>query len=195
MMNKQQMIKVWDPLVRLFHWSLVGAYSVAWLTEDEWMALHANAGYLVIALLLFRLVWGLMGTRYARFSDFVTSPSRVFAYLSDLLRFRAERTIGHNPAGGAMIVALLISLLLTCLSGLIAYGATGSGPLAELLFSDAAYGSEFFEELHEFFAHFTLILVVVHLLGVGFGSVLHQENLVRAMFTGKKQVSHPTGHE
>jgi cytochrome b len=195
MMKNQQMIKVWDPLVRLFHWCLVGAFSVAWLTEDEWMALHANAGYLILALLLFRLVWGLMGTRYARFSDFVTSPSKVFAYLSDLLRFRAERTIGHNPAGGAMIVALLITLLLTSLSGLIAYGATGSGPLAELLFSDAGYGSDFFEEVHEFFAHFTLLLVVVHLLGVGFGSLVHGENLVRAMFTGKKRVAQPTGQE
>jgi cytochrome b len=188
-MMTQEQIKVWDPLVRLFHWSLVAAFAIAWLTEDQWMALHANAGYLILTLLLFRLVWGLLGTRYARFSDFVTSPSMVLAYLRDLLRLRAERTIGHNPAGGAMIVALLITLFMTSLSGLVAYGATGSGPLAELLFSKAAYGSEFFEELHEFLANFTLLLVVVHLLGVGFGSLLHSENLVRAMLTGKKRVS------
>lgn len=194
-MSDQAMIKVWDPLVRLFHWSLVGAFAVAWLTEDEWMRLHANAGYLIIALLSFRLVWGLLGTRYARFSDFVKSPSRVIDYLRDLIGLRAERTIGHNPAAGAMIVALLITLFLTTLSGLLAYGATGGGPLAELFFSHAAYGSEFFEALHEFFANFTLFLVVVHLLGVAFGSLLHGENLVRAMFTGNKRISPFTGQD
>ncbi|MCG8049154.1 MAG: cytochrome B, partial [Candidatus Thiodiazotropha endolucinida] len=103
-MNGQDEIKVWDPLVRLFHWSLVGAFAVAWLTEDEWMGLHANAGYLIAALLLFRLVWGVLGTHYARFTDFVKSPPTVVAYLRDLVQLRAERTLGHNPAGGAMIV-------------------------------------------------------------------------------------------
>lgn len=187
-MNHREEIKVWDPLVRLFHWSLVVAFAVAWLTEDELMGLHAYAGYLIVGLLLFRLVWGLLGTRYARFTDFVKSPSKVLAYLRDLFLLRAQRTIGHNPAGGAMILALLITLTLTTLSGLLAYGATGAGPFADLFFANAAYGSEFFEELHEFFANFTLVLVVVHLLGVGFGSLVHQENLVRAMFTGNKRV-------
>ncbi|MES9971638.1 MAG: cytochrome b/b6 domain-containing protein [Candidatus Thiodiazotropha sp.] len=187
-MRKQELIKVWDPLVRVFHWGLVCAFAVAWLTEDEWMELHAYAGYLIAALLLFRLLWGVLGTRYARFSDFVKSPTKVIAYLRDLVQLRAERTVGHNPAGGAMILALLITLTLTTLSGLLAYGATGAGPLAEVFFSNAPYGSEFFEEVHEFFANLTLFLVLVHLLGVGFGSLLHRENLVRAMFTGSKRV-------
>lgn len=187
-MDHQADIKVWDPLVRLFHWTLVGAFAIAWLTEDEWLGLHAYAGYVVGALLLFRLIWGVLGSRYARFSDFVKSPARVVGYLRDLAQFRAERTIGHNPAGGAMIIALLIMLLLTTLTGLLAYGATGGGPLAEPLFANMTYGSELFEEIHEFFANFTLILVVVHLLGVGFGSYLHKENLVRAMITGNKRV-------
>jgi cytochrome b len=186
-MNYHDEIKVWDPLVRLFHWSLVGAFAVAWMTEDELMGLHANAGYLIAALLLFRLVWGVLGTRYARFSDFVKSPSKVLRYLRDMFHLRAERTIGHNPAGGAMIIALLITLLMTTLTGLLAYGATGEGPLAEIFFSNTAYGSELFEEVHEFFAHFTLVLVMLHLLGVAFGSLLHRENLVRAMFTGSKR--------
>ncbi|MES9975138.1 cytochrome b/b6 domain-containing protein [Candidatus Thiodiazotropha sp. LNASS1] len=187
-MNSQDEIKVWDPLVRLFHWSLVGAFAVAWLTEDEWMGLHVNAGYLIAVLLLFRLVWGILGTRYARFTDFVKSPSTVVAYLRDLVQLRAERTLGHNPAGGAMIVALLTTLLITSLTGLLAYGATGAGPLADVFFSSTAYGSEFLEEVHEFFANFTLFLVVVHLIGVGFGSMSHRENLVRAMITGSKRV-------
>ncbi len=187
-MDHQTEIKVWDPLVRLFHWTLVGGFAIAWLTEDEWMGLHAYAGYVVGTLLSFRLIWGVLGTRYARFSDFVKSPARVAAYLQDLVRFRAERTVGHNPAGGAMIVALLIMLLLTTLTGLLAYGATGAGPLAQPLFGNRAYGSELFEEIHEFFANFTLILVLVHLMGVAFGSYLHGENLVRSMITGKKRV-------
>ncbi|MBT2971752.1 MAG: cytochrome B [gamma proteobacterium symbiont of Ctena orbiculata] len=186
-MKHRNEIKVWDPLVRLFHWTLVGAFTVAWLTEDDWMALHAYAGYVIGFLLLFRLIWGLLGTRYARFSDFVRPPSRVAGYLFDLVRLRAERTIGHNPAGGAMIVALLITLLITTFTGLLAYGATGAGPLADLLFSNSEYGSELFEEVHEFFANFTLSLVVLHLLGVAFGSLLHGENLVQAMITGTKR--------
>lgn len=186
-MSKKRMIKVWDPFVRLFHWSLVGAFIVSWMTEDEWMTLHANAGYLIAVLLLLRTVWGLIGTRYARFSDFVASPAKVLRYLKDIFYFRAKRTIGHNPAGGAMIVALLISLLVTASTGMLAYGAEGLGPLAELFFSRASYGSEFFEEVHEFFANLTLLLVVVHLAGVLFGTLLHQENLVRSMITGKKR--------
>ena len=186
MRNKRQ-IKVWDPLVRLFHWSLVGAFAVAWVTEDEWMNLHAYAGYVIASLLLFRLIWGLIGTRYARFSDFVKPPARVVRYLQDLLRFRAKRTIGHNPAGGAMIIALLVTLLITTFTGLLAYGAEGAGPMAELLFSQSAYGGELFEEIHEFFANLTLLLVAVHIAGVVFGSLLHRENLVRSMITGTKR--------
>jgi cytochrome b len=187
MMNRQTEINVWDPLVRLFHWTLVIAFGVAWLTEDDWMTLHSYAGYLVIGLLLFRLFWGVVGPRHARFSDFVKSPSTVIGYLKDLTKLRARRYVGHNPAGGAMIVALLICLVLTAVTGLLAYGATGSGPLTGLFASSAGFGSEWLEEVHEFFANFTLLLVVVHVGGVAFESLLHKENLVRSMFTGTKR--------
>ncbi|MEW8625756.1 MAG: cytochrome b/b6 domain-containing protein [Candidatus Thiodiazotropha sp.] len=186
-MSKKRMIKVWDPLVRLFHWSLVGAFAICWMTEDEWMDLHVYAGYTVAALLLVRVVWGLIGTRYARFSDFVKSPGKVLAYLKDLLRFKAKRFIGHNPAGGAMIVMLMFCLLITALTGMLAYGAEGLGPLAEPLFSNRPYGGELYEEIHEFFANLTLVLVAVHLTGVLVESLLHQENLVRSMITGTKR--------
>ncbi|MEJ2454495.1 MAG: cytochrome b/b6 domain-containing protein [Candidatus Thiodiazotropha sp.] len=186
-MNQQQEIHVWDPMVRLFHWILVTAFAVAFLTEDDWMTLHSYAGYVIVGLLLFRLVWGLIGPRYARFSDFVKSPATVIGYLKDLAKFRAPRFIGHNPAGGAMIVALLLSLIATCVTGLFAYGSVGSGPLSSLFLSQSTYGSEWLEEVHEFFANFTLLLVVVHLSGVAFESLLHKENLVRSMFTGIKR--------
>jgi cytochrome b len=157
------------------------------LTEDEFMTLHSYAGYLIAGLLLFRLLWGLVGPRYARFTDFVKSPATVIAYLKDLAGFRAKRYVGHNPAGGAMIVVLLIMLVATTLSGLLAYGSVGSGPLVGLFVNHNSFGSELLEEVHEFFANFTLLLVVIHLGGVAFESLLHNENLVRSMFTGVKR--------
>jgi cytochrome b len=187
-MHHQREINVWDPLLRLFHWTLVGAFVVAWLSEDEWMTLHSYAGYTIVGLLLFRLFWGVIGPRYARFNDFVKSPATVFGYLKDLVKLRARRYLGHNPAGGAMIVALLLSLMVTSLTGMLAYGAVGSGPLADLFISQVSYGSERLEEIHEFFANFTLLLVVIHVGGVAFESLLHKENLLRAMFTGMKRV-------
>ena len=186
-MNNQSELRVWDLLVRLFHWTLVGAFIVAWLSEDDWMTLHSYAGYLMAALLAFRLLWGLVGSRYACFTDFVKSPRTVFAYLKALSALKAKRYIGHNPAGGAMIVVLLLSLLVTVTSGLLAYGATGAGPMSALFAASSYYGSEWLEELHEFFANFTLLLVFIHLGGVLFESLLHKENLVRSMFTGIKK--------
>ncbi len=180
-------IKVWDPLVRLFHWSLVVAFLVAYISEDDFMTLHTYAGYTIMGLLAFRLVWGVIGTRHARFSDFVRPPHEVLAYLKDMAALKAKRYLGHNPAGGAMIVALLVSLLLTTLSGLGAYGIEGGGPLAGWLYGVGEFGKEALEEVHEFFANFTLLLICIHVAGVLLGGILHRENLVRAMFTGTKQ--------
>ena len=182
--------KVWDPLVRLFHWSLVLGFAVAYLTEDELMPLHLAAGYLVLGLVAFRTAWGFVGTRHARFSDFVRPPRSVLAYLGDLARLRAPRHLGHSPAGGAMVLALLLVLLLTGLSGLALQGVEAhSGPLAGLL-ADAPRGwVDALEELHEVLAHFTLALVLAHLAGVLLASLQHGENLVRSMITGYKRRS------
>ena len=185
-MSDQATIKVWDPLVRLFHWGLVSAFALAYLSEDDWMNLHVYAGYTVLGLLGFRLVWGFVGSRYARFSEFVRPPWEVMAYLKGLVTLRATRYVGHNPAGGAMIVLLLLSLVLTTLTGLGAYGAEGYGPLAGWLSGLVRLGREAMEEVHEFAANFTLFLILIHVTGVLFGSLLHRENLVRAMITGRK---------
>ncbi len=191
-MNHAENVRVWDPLVRIFHWSLVAAFTVAYLSgegEDEWLGLHSVAGYTVLGLILVRLVWGVIGTRYARFSSFVYRPSAVVEYLKQLLLLRPPRYLGHNPAGGVMIVALLISLVLTSVFGLAVYGAEeGAGPLAGMFAGTSEYWAHALGEVHEFFANLTLFLVVFHVAGVAVSSLLHRENLVRAMFTGSKRV-------
>lgn len=202
-------VRVWDPLVRLFHWTLVAAFTVAYLTEDDWLTLHVWAGYLVAVLLSFRVVWGFVGTRHARFSDFVCRPATVVAYLKDMLAMRARRYLGHNPAGGAMVLALLASLALTTLTGMQIYAVEhNAGPFAriedpiEINLSPIAmaqadedeghdrgrHGEEsVWEEIHEFFANFTLLLVLLHITGVAVSSLAHGENLPRAMLTGLKR--------
>lgn len=179
---------VWDPLVRLFHWTLAAAFSVAYLSGDELTNVHVFAGYTIAGLIGFRLIWGFVGPRHARFADFVTGPRTVWAYLVALAQGDAPRYRGHNPAGGAMILALLLMLLLATASGLFLYGADeGAGPLAGLM---AGHGNdaEWLEDIHEFFANATVVLVVFHIAGVAVSSVLHGENLPRAMVTGRKRV-------
>lgn len=188
-MSEQSEIKVWDPLVRVFHWTLVAAFAIAYLTEgeDETLFVHTWAGYTVFGLVVFRLVWGLIGTRYARFSEFVRGPRTALAYVKDLTLGRARRYIGHNPAGGLMIVLLLLSLVLTTATGMALLGAEEqAGPLAAMMAGSGEAIEEGLEEVHEFFANFTLLLVVLHVLGVIVESLIHRESLVRAMFTGRK---------
>lgn len=168
-------VRVWDPFVRVFHWSLVAAFTTAWITGDEYERVHEFTGYAIAGLLAARIVWGLVGTRHARFGDFVRRPSVVLGYLRDLVRGRAERHLGHNPAGGAMIVTLLATLVVSVATGL----AMTVGGFGEV---------HWIEEVHEAAANLALALVVFHVLGVLVSSLVHRENLVRAMFTGKKRV-------
>jgi len=178
-------VKVWDPLVRLFHWSLLAACVLAYLTQEENYDLHLDAGYAVLGLVVFRVLWGLVGPRHARFGDFVHGPSRLLGYLRDLWRHTAPRYLGHNPAGGAMVVMLLVTLLTISLSGVALDAAENrAGPLASTrLF---LYRDEIIE-LHVVSTNIGLALVVLHLLGVLHASIAHRENLVRALITGRKR--------
>ncbi len=179
-------VKVWDPLVRVFHWTLVLAFTVSYASGEEWLDLHVLAGYLIAGLLGFRVLWGLIGTRHARFSDFVYRPSSIKAYLRDLARLRPRHYLGHNPAGGLMVMILLLSLLATVLTGMAHLAIEeAQGPLVGLVATTGIW-PDLFEETHEFFANFTLLLVFVHITGVLVSSLLHGENLVRAMLTGRK---------
>ncbi len=179
-------VKVWDPLVRIFHWTLVIAFGVAYFTEDDFMTLHSYAGYLVAGLVVFRVIWGFLGSRHARFRDFVHRPRVVIDYMKQASRFQAPRYLGHNPAAGAMIVALLIMLALSAVSGIALYGATeNAGPMAGMF--SAGPTAEVLEEVHELLANLTVFLVVLHVAGVLFSSVEHGENLVRSMINGRKR--------
>jgi cytochrome b len=183
-----KMVRVWDPLVRLFHWSLAGAFTIAFVSEDDLLAVHVWAGYLILGLILIRVLWGFVGPRHARWSDFVKEPTEIFTYLKAALRSRAARYLGHNPAGGAMVVALMLSLSVTSLTGLAVYGAEElSGPMAPLLSGLSEGWAHALEDIHELMANLTLILVLVHLAGVAIASLEHRENLVRAMITGLKR--------
>jgi cytochrome b len=178
-------ISVWDPLVRIFHWSLVVFFIIAFVTEDDWLYLHSYAGYSITGLLIFRILWGLIGTRYARFSSFVTAPSKVREYLQSMLTGRPKHYLGHNPAGGMMIVAMLVVLLLTAFSGMATLATEGLGPLANTFF--ASWSDDWLEEIHETLANLALLLVIIHIAGVLVSSVTHGENLIRAMINGRKQ--------
>jgi len=168
------MVKVWDPLVRVLHWGLVASFAIAFITADELRGVHEWAGYVLAVIVSLRIAWGLIGTRHARFVDFVYGPGTVLAFLRDTLRFRAARYLGHNPAGGAMVIALLVILA--------AVAATGI-----MMESDAFWGEEWVEEVHEACANIALALVGLHIAGVLLASVEHGENLVRAMITGRKR--------
>ena len=166
-------VLVWDAPVRVFHWLMVLSFAGAWLTgeSERWRLLHVTLGYTMAGLLAFRLLWGVFGTRHARFAAFVRGPRAAWRYVSSLLQGRAEHHVGHNPAGALAIVALLTLTALATLTGWASY--------QEL-------GGEWLEELHEGAANAMLALVLVHVAGVAVGSWAHHENLVSAMVTGRK---------
>ena len=167
-------VPVWDRFVRLFHWGTTSLVLVAYLTTDDMRWLHEAAGYAVLVLLSLRLLWGVFGTRHALFISFLVGPRTVLRYLRLLLDGHAPRYVGHNPAGGMMIVLLMVMLAIV----------SGSGWLSE---TDAYFGVPWVDHLHHISAHLLLVLIGVHLAGVAISSWLHQENLVQAMITGRKR--------
>ncbi len=193
------------------------AFFVAYLTEDELLTPHVWAGYAVGGLLTLRVLWGFVGPKHARFSDFLYAPATVAAYMRDLIGFRAKRYLGHSPAGGAMVFALMIGLAATVWTGLELYAdAEGKGPLASALVAPAmasvtagpANGARLYlasaddkerdekheggrdspwEDVHEILANLTFLLVLAHLGGVALASIVHRENLARSMVSGRKR--------
>lgn len=198
-------VRVWDPLVRVFHWGLVAAFATAWLTADEVQPVHEVAGYTVAGLVAFRLIWGFAGSRHARFTQFVKGPGTTLAYLGSMLRGQERRYLGHNPAGAAMIVALLLTLSGTAFTGwlmaepdrvamLPALPQIVAPAWADDDGDEHGEGDEVegpLKEVHETLANLMLLLVAAHVAGVVLASIRHRENLARAMITGDKRAAEP----
>ena len=166
-------IKVWDAPVRVFHWLMVLSFAGAYLSaeSERWRLLHVTLGYTLGGLVAFRLVWGLVGTRYARFANFVRGPQAVLTYLRSLRKGQPQHHLGHNPAGAVAIVLLLLASVAVVGSGWAIYNDVGG---------------EWLSELHDIAANSMLLVVAIHIAGVLVASRLHRENLVRAMVTGQK---------
>jgi len=218
-------VVVWDLLVRTGHWLLVIFFFVAYFTEDDLLKIHSWAGYGVSAYIVVRVLWGFVGPRYARFADFAYGPRTAALYLRDLIFFKAKRYLGHSPAGGLMVLLLLLSLAATTVSGMALLAVEeNAGPFVpwlgyktDFLETRVAFDliatpvaadgdenrggedgrrnekkSEFLEEVHEFFSNLTLLLVIMHIAGVALASIVHKENLARAMVTGRKRSEEPS---
>lgn len=166
-------VKVWDVLLRTFHWSFAACFAGAWLTaeSERYRNVHVTLGYTMLGLIAFRVLWGLVGPKHARFANFVRGPAAVGRYLRSLLGPRPEHHVGHNPAGAIAIMLLLALGLASIASGWAVYNDVGG---------------KWLEESHEFLAATMLTTVGVHLAGVALASWLHRENLVGAMLTGRK---------
>lgn len=167
-----RMVSVWDPVVRSLHWGLVAAVAIALATGDEMSLLHRWAGYVVLALVGLRSLWGLIGPRYARFTQFIHPPAAVMLHVREAIAGTARRHLGHNPAGGAMAAALMTTLLVLVSTGIL---AESSGFMAHIA-----------EEIHEGLGGLVMLLIGLHLAGVALTSVQQRENLAKAMIDGRK---------
>jgi cytochrome b len=168
-------VAVWDPLVRLLHWTLAAGVVVAYASGDHGGRLHEWVGYVALGAGLLRIAWGFLGSRHARFADFVPGPAGLAAYCRSLARGREPRYVGHNPLGGAWILLMLALVAAT--------GATG----VVLAYREI----HVVEELHEALAAGLMVAAAIHLAGVAWESLRHGENLVRAMVTGRKRAPEP----
>lgn len=200
-------VRVWDLAVRVFHWGLVASVATAWFTADEIQPVHEIAGYTVAGLVAFRLVWGIIGSRHARFAQFLRGPGETLAYLGAMSRGRDRRYLGHNPAGAAMIMALLVTLSGTAFTGWlmeepgrvamlpdlprIASPAWADDDGDEHAFGERDEAEGPLKEVHETLANLLLLLAALHVGGVVLASFRHREDLARAMVTGDKRAPGP----
>jgi len=181
-------VYVWDGFVRLFHWSIVALVGFQWISaelEDEWMDYHLIGGYVVLGLVAFRILWGFVGSRHARFSDFVRGIQATLAYARALRTNSAPRTLGHNPLGGWMVLALLGLLAFMGLTGLFASDdVMTQGPLSHLVSDDIGHA---IKEIHEAGFNILLALVGLHVAAIAAYRRFKGENLAKAMVTGYKE--------
>lgn len=184
----KQQIQVWDPLVRLFHWLLAVCFVIAYVLEDDMLNLHVLVGSIIFGLIIFRLIWGFMGTKHSRFADFISSFKQIMQHLRDLVSLHPARHTGHTPVGGVMIFLLLFGLLLLTMSGVMLYALEGALlPFAGLMTAADFDTAVLIENLHGLIADILMLFVLFHIAGVLLESYLQKQNLIRAMFTGYKK--------
>lgn len=171
--------RVWDLVVRIFHWTVVAGFLANMTITEDGGDAHEVIGYIVLAAIAVRLVWGFIGTRHARYSDFVPGPARLARYLGQLMRGSEPRYIGHNPAAAVMMAALLALMIFVGVSGW-------------MMTIDAWWGEEWLEEVHEAAANAMLVLAGLHVLAAVIASFRHRENLILAMITGRKRAASGT---
>lgn len=200
-MKQQTSVRVWDPLVRVLHWTLVIAFFVAYFTGEDAPPLHEWMGYLVLAIVIVRIFWGFVGSGHARFSDFVRGPGEVLRNLRDIVLMHPKRYLGHSPAGSAMVVLLLAMLTATTITGIIGdeqqeQVAPAAAAQANADDDDKSNGRKAEDEdgaegpiteMHEVLANLTLALVLLHIGGVILSSFTHRENLIASMVSGRKR--------
>jgi cytochrome b len=212
-MKTSAMVRVWSPLIRIGHWTLVAAFAIAYLAEDDLLTVHTWAGYAAAGAVAVRLAWGLVGPEQDRLSHFLRPPAEVLTYLGDVLRGRSRRYLGHSPAGAVMGLTLLLCMAATAGTGMVTLAQSrNAGPLAPWFGSGAAQltlspispafadgnrekgedrsrGTDArspMKDAHEFLANLTLALTLLHVTGVVVASLSHRENLARSMITGDK---------
>ncbi|MFJ6322136.1 MULTISPECIES: cytochrome b/b6 domain-containing protein [unclassified Rhizobium] len=186
---KSDVVRAWDLPTRLFKWSLVALIITAWVSSsfnDPDMTVHKAAGYGVLVLVVYRVLWGVFGSSTARFSGFVRSPAAVWTYLKALRRNRAERYLGHNPAGGLMVIGLIVACGVQVLLGMFSSdGVTASGPFAGLV-GDTV--SSWAASIHAVWFYFAiLVLAGLHIVANLYYQFIKRENLIGAMITGRKR--------
>lgn len=193
MEQKIEQIKVWDVPVRLFHWSLVLGFVLAYVSAEVGILdAHVLIGYFLIGLLVFRILWGFIGTQYSRFRSFIFSPTETMDYARAIRTGHPAHYYGHNPAGALMVFGLLVLLAAIFASGLVTLAVIDfDGPLLFLANQVSDDTSYFFRHAHDFFVDVALLMIPLHLLGVISGSIQHKENLAKSMVTGMKKVAVP----
>ena len=184
-----QSVEIWDFPTRIFHWTLVITVFVAFFTGEDDIPvfiLHTYLGYVVGLLVVFRLFWGVVGIRYARFWDFVRPWSVIRSYARKLMRLSPPRYIGHNPLGGLMILAILATLAVVVVTGMAA--GVDEGAIIPFFSGMPSWIAKIAEDVHEGFANFLMVLVAIHVAGVIFDGILTGENLIKAMINGHKLI-------
>jgi cytochrome b len=189
-------VAVWDWPVRIVHWSLVVLITVSWITSEvggNAMSYHMWSGYTILTLVIFRIVWGCVGSPHARFASFVRGPGEVMRYAASLVGARSSSFLGHNPLGGWSVVLMLLSVTVQAGTGLFANDEIFTeGPLASRVSADT---SGLLTTIHRYNFYVLLALIALHLIAIGFYLLVKRENLIGAMFSGKKHVDDPAAQD